>query len=232
MATTFSLQQGKTRTSHGPIPHPLTNCFSYRNVSQNAVNALSKMVFKNPVFYQTSSRFRALWPIQFCSNSTSMWSKWLSNNVWRYFRRPMSAEATVAEQSFNGKFTAKIDYHRWCWHWKSKFSPYIIWWVFGPNAGEIWKKSYGLSYSKFWAFWQKLVNYFWQSVDANLKDVSVTEPIVWCLTINLKTIIFHYSKKYGSPTRVTRLKWHQTWQTQSVLKKRDRSIYSIQFFVE
>ena len=24
MATTFSLKQGKTRTSHGPIPHPLT----------------------------------------------------------------------------------------------------------------------------------------------------------------------------------------------------------------
>ena len=23
--TTFSLKQGETRTSHGPIPHPLTN---------------------------------------------------------------------------------------------------------------------------------------------------------------------------------------------------------------
>ena len=47
---------------------------------------------------------------------------------------------------------------------------------------------------------------FWQSIDAILKDVSVTETIIWCLTINLKTTIFQCSKNYGSPTRVTRLK--------------------------
>ena len=28
VATTFFLKQGKTRTSHGPIPHPLTECVS------------------------------------------------------------------------------------------------------------------------------------------------------------------------------------------------------------
>ena len=48
VATTFSLKQGETRTSHGPIPHPL--------------------------------------------------------------RLPMSALATVARKSFNGKFTAKVDF--------------------------------------------------------------------------------------------------------------------------
>ena len=26
-ATTFSLKQGKTRTSHGPIPHPLSRAY-------------------------------------------------------------------------------------------------------------------------------------------------------------------------------------------------------------
>ena len=35
-------------------------------------------------------------------------------------------------------------------------------------------------YTKFWAFWQKMVNHFWQSVDAILEDVSVTEIIVSC----------------------------------------------------
>ena len=59
---------------------------------------------------------------------------------------------------------------------------------------------------KYWAFWQKMVNYFWQSADNILDDVSVTKIIVWCLTINLKTIIFQWSKTYGSLTRVTRLK--------------------------
>ena len=31
--------------------------------------------------------------MRFCSNFTSMWSKYLSNNVWREFRLPMSASA-------------------------------------------------------------------------------------------------------------------------------------------
>ena len=51
-----------------------------------------------------------------------------------------------------------------------------------------------------------MVNRYWQSVDAILEDVSVIETIVWCSNINLKTVIFQCSKKYGSPTRVTRLK--------------------------
>ena len=38
-------------------------------------------------------------------------------------------------------------------------------------------KSYDPNFTKFWAFWQKVVNHFWQSVDAILEDVSVTETI-------------------------------------------------------
>ena len=55
-------------------------------------------------------------------------------------------------------------------------------------------------------FNKKTVNNFWQSNDAILEDVSVTETIVWCQNINSKTIIFQCSKNYGSLTRVTRLK--------------------------
>ena len=32
--------------------------------------------------------------------------------------------------------------------------------VFGPPVGEIGTKLYGLSYTKFWTFWQKNVNHF------------------------------------------------------------------------
>ena len=42
------------------------------------------------------------------------------------------------------------------------------------------KKSYGPNYTKIWAFWQKMVNKFWKSVDTILEDVSVNEIIVWC----------------------------------------------------
>ena len=52
--------------------------------------------------------------------------------------------------------------------------------LFDEYAGEIWTKSYGLNHTKFCAFWQKMVNNFWQSVDAILEDISVAEAIVWC----------------------------------------------------
>ena len=42
-----------------------------------------------------------------------------------------------------------------CWHWKSRVSPYIIWSVPGPHAGEILCKPYCPKCTKFWAFWQK-----------------------------------------------------------------------------
>ena len=87
----------------------LNNCFSYRNVFQNGVNSLSKMIEKT-WFFVKSSKFCILRTIRFCSNFTSMWSKYLSNNVWRDFRLPMSPLATVAGKSFNSKLTAKIDF--------------------------------------------------------------------------------------------------------------------------
>ena len=59
------------------------------------------------------------------------------------------------------------------------------------------------------SFLTKIVNHFWQSVDAILKDGYVTETVVWCkniifLVYRLST--FKSSKNYGSPTHVTRLK--------------------------
>ena len=39
--------------------------------------------------------------MQLCSNFTSLWSKYLSNNVWRDFRLRTSALATAAGESFN-----------------------------------------------------------------------------------------------------------------------------------
>ena len=121
----------------------------------------------------------------------------------------MSALATVARKSFNSKFTAK--------NWFSERAFYVT----IANADIVslksfhalfdkyldhmlvkWTKSYGPNYIKFWAFHRKMIKNFWQSVDAILEDFSVTETIVWCQTINLTTIIFQYSKNYGSPTRV------------------------------
>ena len=60
---------------------------------------------KKKRFLSKSSKFRVVWTIQFC-----LWSKYLSNNVWRDFRLLMSALATAAGKSFKGKFIAKIDF--------------------------------------------------------------------------------------------------------------------------
>ena len=71
---------------------PLNYCFSHRNVFQNGVNTLSKMVNQ---FLSKSSKFCIVRTIRIYSNFTSMWSKYLSNNVWRDYRLPMSASAMV-----------------------------------------------------------------------------------------------------------------------------------------
>ena len=52
---------------------------------------------------------------------------------------------------------------------------------------------------------QKMINNFWQSVEAILEDVSVIRIIVWYYKVNLKTTIFQCSKNNGTPTRVARL---------------------------
>ena len=46
-------------------------------------------------FLSISSIFCIVRTIRFCSNFTSMWFKYLSNNVWSDFRLSMSASAMV-----------------------------------------------------------------------------------------------------------------------------------------
>ena len=53
------------------------NCFSYRIVFQNDVKALSKLVLKNWVFVK---KLKILYISDYM-----MWSKYLSNDVWRDF---------------------------------------------------------------------------------------------------------------------------------------------------
>merc|ERR1712240_255136 len=43
----------------------LNNCFSYRNIFQNGVNALSKMVLKKPGFCQKTQNFVYFGPYDF-----------------------------------------------------------------------------------------------------------------------------------------------------------------------
>ena len=110
----------------------------------------------------------------------------------------MSALATVARKSFNGKFTAKIDFLIGAFYvtiadadignLKSLHT------LFEPHAGKIWTKSYGPNYTKFGAFWQKMVNNFWQSVDAILEDVSVTETVVWAKILIQRLLSFSVPK--------------------------------------
>ena len=85
--------------------------------------------------------------------------------------------------------------------------PCNIWYVFEPQAGENWTKSYMIRIIHFELLDKtRLLKTFWQSIYAILEDVSVSEILVECFTLNLNTTIFQRSKNYGSPTRVTRLK--------------------------
>ena len=67
-------------------------CFSYRNMFQNGVDALSKIV---DAFLSKSSNFHLVRIIRKCSNFASLWHKHLLRNYKWHFRLPMSAFATA-----------------------------------------------------------------------------------------------------------------------------------------
>ena len=177
------------------------------------------MVLKKPgLFVKKPSKCRVVWTIPVCSNFTNMWSKYLSNNVWRDLRLSMTALATVGGKSFNGYFTAKIAFPIGYFILPLLMSTLEVWSPTIHYLISIWTTCWWNLNKIVWSelcksltFWHKMVDHFWQSIDTILEDISVTLLLVWCKIINLKTIIFQCSKNYGSSTCVTRLRWHQTW---------------------
>ena len=77
------------------------------------------------------SDYRNFWSTERSSLNINSFT-WNNCFSYRNFRLPMSALATIYS-----KCTAKIDFpigyfmlpYCWCWHWKSKVSPYIIWYL-------------------------------------------------------------------------------------------------------
>ena len=67
-------------------------CFSYRNMFQNGVDALSKIV---DAFLSKSSQFYQVRINRKCSNFASLWHKHLLRNYQWHFRLPMSAFVTA-----------------------------------------------------------------------------------------------------------------------------------------
>ena len=105
VTTTFSLKQGETRTSSGPIPHPLIVSAIESTLCQKWFLKTRFFVKKLKILISCSLDHTILFKFH-----QRMWFKFLSNNAWRDFILPMSAVATVAGKSFNRKFTAKIDF--------------------------------------------------------------------------------------------------------------------------
>ena len=74
------------------------------------------MVLKNSFFFsffffrQKAQTFVHFGQYGFGSNITSVWSKYVLNNVWKDLRLPVSAFTTVARKGLNDKLTAKIDF--------------------------------------------------------------------------------------------------------------------------
>ena len=100
-------------------------CFSYRNMFQNGVDALSKIV---DAFLSKSSKFHLVRIIWWCSNFASLWHKHLLRNYKWHFRLPKSAFATAISnilskhQLFTLNFAFKL-FHvsiaiNYCWSQK------------------------------------------------------------------------------------------------------------------
>ena len=73
-------------------------CFSYRNMFQNGVDALSKIV---DAFLSKSSKFYLVRTIRKCSNFANLWHKHLLRNYKWHFRLPMSALATAISNTLS-----------------------------------------------------------------------------------------------------------------------------------
>ena len=67
-------------------------CFSYRNMFQNGVDGLSKIV---DAFLSKSSKFYLVRIFRKCPNFASLWHKHLLRNYKWHFRLPTSAFATA-----------------------------------------------------------------------------------------------------------------------------------------
>ena len=70
------------------------------------------MVFKNPAFCQKAQKIFVVRTIRFCSNFTCMRYKHFLRNVWRDFKLPMSALATVAGRQiyYKNLFSERVFY--------------------------------------------------------------------------------------------------------------------------
>ena len=130
-------------------------------------------------------------------------------NVWKGFKLPMSASATVARKSFNAIFVAKVDFP-----FRHFMLPFLMLTLevhtlfdkyLDHKLVKFQQNRMVQTIQNFVLFDKKYLTIF-DSVDAILEDVSVTKTIVRCQIIDLKTFICQCSKNYGSPTRVTRLK--------------------------
>ena len=73
-------------------------CFSYRNMFQNGVDALSKIV---DAFLSKSSKFYLVRIIRKCSDFASLWHKHLLRNYKWHFRLPMPAFATAIRNTLS-----------------------------------------------------------------------------------------------------------------------------------
>ena len=172
----------------------------------------------NHFLSKKSSKFCIVRTIRLCSNYTSMWSKYLSNNVWRDFRFSnvkisngnikYPIEKSIFCSIFAVKNSTLLSLLMLSWEVLSLYIHYLI--NIWTTCWEIWTKLYGPKYTNFWAFDKK------PGFLKNISDKALTP--IWKTFMYLKQLlnakllisrlpsgIFQCSKNYGSQTSVTRL---------------------------
>ena len=122
------------------------------------------------------------------------------------------------------KFLLYICHRYKCGHWKSIVSSYIIWYVLGPNADEIWNQmvrnvqNFDLFDEKpnfFKAILYKALMPFCKAFQ-KLKQLFNGKVLIFrLLSFSVPKILVVQSVKPG-------LRWHQTWQTRPVRNKFSR----------
>ena len=167
-------------------------CFSYKNMFQNGVDSLSKIV---DAFLSKSSKFYLVRIIRKCPNFASLWHKHLLRNYKWHFRLPMSAFATA-------KFNTLSKHQLFTLNFAFQLFMFPLLLITVEVKIPLFCNSL---ITMFTTSWRNLIKIGWSEL-YKILSFFLQKAVSYVNHSGISLAPFHYSKNYGSLTHETRIK--------------------------
>ena len=158
--------------------------FSYRNMFQNGVDALSKIV---DAFLSKSPKFYLVRIIRWCWNFASLWHKHLLRNYKWHFRLPMWAFAMAIWNTLSKHQLFTLNFAFTLFHVSIAIDNCRSQNTVCNSLITMFTRSWRNLIKIGWSELHKLLSFFLQKAvshlkhsDISLKEVSASETISWC----------------------------------------------------